>query len=279
MSISLAIASAVLFGVWKFGIGQYRDRVSSYAIVLVTSLAGILIYLAAAWRTDKLMVDPKDVLPGTLAGICVLVASLLMLKAFQRGKLGVVAGIGAAQCVVPLAYSILIGEALSLVDVGGIVVIAIGIVVFFAPAMRRKPGVTYSVAVIVLSLAAAFFWGAAIVFVDRGSRVSIPITVLISLVPQILFSAVMMMFVGRSVQGLSRPSVIRLVGAGVAFAVGNVALFTAANMGDIGVVSVLSGLSPLVVAVLALVFLRERMARSELVAMGITIVGAGLLVI
>ena len=57
------------------------------------------------------------------------------------------------------------------------------------------------------------------------------------------------------------------------------ALFMAANMGDIGVVSVLSGLAPLVVAVLALVFLRERMTRSEFVAMGITIVGAGLLVI
>ena len=279
MSIFLALASAVLFGVWKFGIGQYRDRVSCYAIVLVTSLAGILIYLASAWLTDKLIVDPQDLLPGMLTGICALVASLLMLKAFQRGKLGVVAGIGAAQSLVPLAYSILIGEALSLIDVGGIVVIAIGIAVFFLPAMRRKPGETYSVAMIVLSLAAAFFWGAAIVFADLGSRVSIPITVLMSLAPQILFSAVMMIFVDRSVEGLNRPSLIRLVGAGVAFAIGNMALFMAANMGDIGVVSVLSGLAPLVVAVLALVFLRERMTRSEFVAMGITIVGAGLLVI
>ena len=124
MSISLALASAVLFGVWKFGIGQYRGRVSPYAIVLVTSLVGIAFYLVSSWRTDAMLFAPKDVLPGTVAGICALIASVVMLKAFQRGKLGVVAGIGATSGLVPLAYSLLIGEELSLSDAVGIVVIA-----------------------------------------------------------------------------------------------------------------------------------------------------------
>jgi drug/metabolite transporter (DMT)-like permease len=212
-----------------------------------------------------------------VAGICALTATVLMLKAFQRGKLGVVAGIGATSGLVPLAYSILIGEALSLSDVAGIVVIAIGITVFFLPAMRRTPGEARSVAAIVLSLAASLFWGLTIVLEDRGSRVSIPITVLISLVPQILFSAVMLAFVERSLGGLTRPSLLRLAGAGAALALGNVVFFNAASIGNVGVVSVLTGLAPLVVAVLALVFLRERMTRSELMAMGITILGAGLL--
>jgi drug/metabolite transporter (DMT)-like permease len=279
VSVTLAIASAILFGVWKFGIGQYRGRVSPYAIVLVTSLVGIAFYLVSSWRTDAMVFAPKDVLPGTVAGICALIASVLMLKAFQRGKLGVVAGIGATSGLVPLAYSLLIGEELSLSDVVGIVVIALGITVFFLPAMRRTPGETSSVEAIVLALVASLFWGLAIVLEDRGSRVSIPITVLISLVPQILFSAVMLIFVSKSFGGLTRPSLIRLAGAGAALAMGNVLFFTAANLGNVGVVSVLTGLAPLVVAVLALMFLRERMARSELVAMGITIAGAGLLAI
>ena len=279
VSVTLAIASAILFGVWKFGIGQYRGRVSPYAIVLVTSLVGIAFYLVSSWRTDAMVFAPKDVLPGTVAGICALIASVVMLKAFQRGKLGVVAGIGATSGLVPLAYSFLIGEELSPSDVVGIVVIALGITVFFLPAMRRTPGETSSVEAIVLALVASLFWGLAIVLEDRGSRVSIPITVLISLVPQILFSAVMLIFVSKSFGGLTRPSLIRLAGAGAALAMGNVLFFTAANLGNVGVVSVLTGLAPLVVAVLALMFLRERMARSELVAMGITIAGAGLLAI
>ena len=277
VSITLAIASAVLYGVWKFGIGQYRGRISPYAIVLVTTSVGTVIYLISSWRTDAMTFSPKDVLPGTVAGICALTATVLMLKAFQRGKLGVVAGIGATSGLVPLAYSILIGEPLSLSDVAGIVVIAIGIAVFFLPAMRRTPGEARSVAAIVLSLAASLFWGLTIVLEDRGSRVSIPITVLISLVPQILFSAVMLAFVERSLGGLTRPSLLRLAGAGAALALGNVVFFNAASIGNVGVVSVLTGLAPLVVAVLALVFLRERMTRSELMAMGITILGAGLL--
>ena len=277
VSITLAIVSSVLYGVWKFGIGQYRGRISPYAIVLVTTSVGTVIYLISSWRTDAMTFSPKDVLPGTVAGICALTATVLMLKAFQRGKLGVVAGIGATSGLVPLAYSILIGEALSLSDVAGIVVIAIGITVFFLPAMRRTPGEARSVAAIVLSLAASLFWGLTIVLEDRGSRVSIPITVLISLVPQILFSAVMLAFVERSLGGLTRPSLLRLAGAGAALALGNVVFFNAASIGNVGVVSVLTGLAPLVVAVLALVFLRERMTRSELMAMGITILGAGLL--
>lgn len=277
VSITLAIVSAVLYGVWKFGIGQYRGRISPYAIVLVTTSVGTVVYLISSWRTDAMTFSPKDVLPGTVAGICALTATVLMLKAFQRGKLGVVAGIGATSGLVPLAYSILIGEALTPADAIGIVVIAIGIAVFFLPAMRRTPGEARSVAAIVLSLAASLFWGLTIVLEDRGSRVSIPITVLISLVPQILFSAVMLAFVERSLGGLTRPSLLRLAGAGAALALGNVVFFNAASIGNVGVVSVLTGLAPLVVAVLALVFLRERMTRSELMAMGITILGAGLL--
>jgi drug/metabolite transporter (DMT)-like permease len=279
VSVTLAIASAVLFGVWKFGIGQYRGHVSPYAIVLVTSTVGIAFYLVSAWRTDRMMFAPKDLLPGTVAGICALIATVVMLKAFQRGKLGVIAGIGATSGLVPLAYSFLIGEALSPSDVVGIVVIALGVTVFFLPAMRRKPEETHSVEAIVLALVASLFWGLAIVLEDRGSRVSIPITVLLSLVPQILFSAVMLIFVNKSLGGLTRPSLIRLAGAGAALALGNVLFFTAANVGNVGIVAVLTGLAPLVVAVLALVFLRERLTRTELSAMIITIAGAGLLAI
>ena len=277
VSETLAIASAILFGFWKFGIGQYRGRVSPYAVVLVTATVGIGFYLVSAWRTDRMVLAPKDLLPGLVAGICALIATVLMIKAFQRGKLGVVAGIGATSGLVPLAYSILIGQALSRADVLGIIVIAIGIAAFFLPAMRREPGETYSLAAIVLSLVAAVFWGVTIVLEDRGSRVSIPVTILISLVPQILFSVVMLVLVEKSLGGLTRPSLIRLAGAGAALALGNVVFFTAANLGNVGVVSVLTGLAPLVVAVLALIFLRERLTRWELTAMIITLAGAGLL--
>ena len=64
-----------------------------------------------------------------------------------------------------------------------------------------------------------------------------------------------------------------LAGAGLALALGNMTYFAAANEGDIGVVSVLGAMSPLVTALLAVIFLRERLARLEVTAFGIVLVG------
>jgi uncharacterized membrane protein len=65
-----------------------------------------------------------------------------------------------------------------------------------------------------------------------------------------------------------------IAGSGIAVALGNIAFFTAANEGDIGVVAVLGSLSPMVTALLAAIIFRERLTRSDYVAFAIVIVGA-----
>ncbi|MBM3685661.1 MAG: DMT family transporter [Actinobacteria bacterium] len=67
--------------------------------------------------------------------------------------------------------------------------------------------------------------------------------------------------------------------AGFALALGNMAYFAEAKEGDIGVVSVLGALSPLVTALLAVVFLRERLVRLEVVALGVVFLGTVLVVL
>lgn len=68
-------------------------------------------------------------------------------------------------------------------------------------------------------------------------------------------------------------------GFALALALGNMAYFAAANEGDIGAVSVLGALSPLVTALLAVVFLRERLVRLEVVALGVVFLGTVLVVL
>ena len=58
-----------------------------------------------------------------------------------------------------------------------------------------------------------------------------------------------------------------------------VEFFSAANQGNIGVVSILGSLSPLVTALLALVLLRERMARLETIALAIVVAGTCLVAV
>ena len=274
----LALGSAILNGMWKFGIGQYRGRISVYSVILGSSTSAALVYLLFGLFSQDLVFDAMDETRGFLGGLFNLIGTILVLKAFERGKLGVVTGVAAASTLVPLTWSILTGEHISLVAASGIVVILGGLLAFYLPNMRLKPGETNSTAAILLATAAALFWGVAIVVIDIGSRVSVTGTMLMSQLPQITFTLIMVAMVKRSLGGLTRRSLATLASAGVALGLCNILFYTAANEGNIGVVSVLGSLSPIVVALIAVAFLKEQMVRLEKVAMVIVIVGTCLVV-
>ena len=279
MYVLLALSSAVLYGIWEFGIGRYRGRVKVYGIILVSAIATTITYLLNGVFRHDLMLDKSDVLPGLLGGSFNLIATILALKAFARGKMGVVTGVAAASILVPLGYSYLMGEELSRLSVIGIGVTVAGLIAFYVPNMKVKPGETNSVIAIVLAGGAALFWGLATVVVDIGSRVNVAGSLLMSMMPQILFTFVVVAVVHRSWGGLTRRSIAPIAGAGVALALANLAFFTAANEGNLGVVSVLGSLDPIVVALLALIFLKEKMARSDQVALLIVIAGTCLVAV
>ena len=132
---------------------------------------------------------------------------------------------------------------------------------------------------ILLALAAAAFYGLAIVVLDVGSLQSVNATLALSQIPQIVLAAgILLLASGQSMQGVTGGAVTVIAGSGVAVALGNIAFFTAANEGDIGVVAVLGSLSPMVTALLAAIFFKERLARSDYLAFSIVIVGAAFVV-
>lgn len=279
MYVLLAIASALLYGVWKFGLGQYRGKVSAYAVVLVSASAAALIYFVFGALSQDLFFDKADILPGLLGGVCNLVGNTLIVVAFERGKMGVVSGVAATSTLVPLLYSLVIGEPLAGGAAFGICLMVIGLAAFYVPSMKSRGGETTSASSIALALVAALAWGVAIVIIDVGSRVSLTGTMLVSQVPQILFTGVALAVFLKSWGGLTATSTATIAGAGVALGMGNLAFFTAANEGDIGVVSLIGSLSPIVVALLAWGLLKQRMAKSEMAALVIVLAGTCLVVI
>ena len=80
-------------------------------------------------------------------------------------------------------------------------------------------------------------------------------------------------------EGVAPRAIAVLAAAGVALALGNIAFYNAADEGDIGVVSVLASLSPLVTALLALAFLHERLERREVIALLVVLGGTALVVV
>lgn len=280
--IALALSSGVMLGMWKFGLSIYRGRISSYAVVLFSAAAAAVAYVVLGLLAGTLTFDTRDLVAGLLGGACNLTGTLLLLKGYERGKVGVVTGIAASYVLVPLAYSFVIGEQITWMIGMGVLVIIAGVATFYSASMQEKSEVNSSRAPIFLALGAALFWGLAILVLDSGTRVSVPGTLVVSQVPQVIFTLVMVV-VGsrnsRALEGVSARAIAVLAASGVALALGNIAFFSAADEGDIGVVSVLASLSPLVTALLALAFLHERLERREILALLVVLGGTALVVV
>ena len=290
--IALALSSGVLLGIWKFGLSFYRGRISSYAVVLFSAAAAAVAYVVLGSLAGTLAFDAQDLLAGLLGGACNLTGTLLLLKGYERGKVGVVTGIAASYVLVPLAYSFVIGEQITWVMAAGVLVIMAGVAIFYSASVQKKSLQEKSMQErseaasarmpIVLALGAALFWGLAIVVLDEGTQVSVTGTLALSQVPQVAFTLVAVLLASRTSRafaGVSPRAIVVLAAAGVALALGNIAFFTAADEGDIGVVSVLASLSPLVTALLALAFLRERLERREILALAVVLGGTALVVV
>ncbi len=274
----LAITSAVLFGVWQFAIGQFRGRVPREMVVLTCSAAAGVTYLALGLASGEFLLDALDTSRGLVGGLLNLGGTLLILKAYEQGKIGVITGVGATYALVPLAYSFFLGESIGGLGAVGLVFVLLGLLIFYVPAVTQKvPGESHSVSAILVALAAALCWGLAVIVLDIGTRVSVTGTMFISQIPQVLVALVLATAVKKVWGRIDRRSMIVIVGAGFAVALAQISFFTAANEGDIGVVSVLSSLSPLVTTLLAVILLREWLRRREVVALVVVVAGTCLI--
>ena len=280
--VALALLSGLLLGVWKFGLSVYRGKASVYLIVLISASAAAVSYVLLGMLSGTLSFNDEDVIAGFIGGACNLAGTLLLLEGYRRGKVGVVTGMAATYVLIPLGYSFLIGELISPIMAAGVGVLFLGMATFYAGSMRdhSRPSSPTERTALFFALGAALFWGLAVVVLDVGTLVSITGTLTMSQLPQVAFTLIAVLIGAKSSPvGLTGRMVSTLAGAGFALALGNMAYFAAANEGDIGVVSVLGALSPLVTALLAVVFLRERLARLEVVALGVVFLGTVLVVL
>ena len=189
--------------------------------------------------------------------------------------MGVVTGIGSASCLVPLIYSIAIGELLSTQDLLGLALFSVGLILFCVPRENPGKGLNLSTTAFSCSFLAALFYGIGIIVLDYGTHESLAGTLLISMLPQISLAAINL---GRSTSYENRLSISSfaiLSLSGTALAIANMAFYAAADEGgfNIGLASVIRSLNPLVIALLARLLLNERMSQSEIVALVIVLIG------
>lgn len=278
MYLILAIASALLFGLWQFAIARNRATVPREMVVFASSGVAGLTYLVLGIASGTFSLTLDDIGAGLIGGLLNVAGTLAILKAYELGKIGVVTGVGACYALIPLAYSFVLGETLGVIAGIGLVLILVGLLIFYIPALnQRLPTATHSARAIPIALIAAAFWGLAIIVLDLGTKESITGTMFISMIPQVGIALILATAVKKVwAVGMDRRSMSIIVAAGVSVALAQITFFAAANLGDIGVVSVLGSLSPLITSLLALVLLHERMRRLETLALFVVVAGTAL---
>ena len=212
-------------------------------------------------------------------GVLYVSGTYLLLLAYQRGKVAVAGGVASAETLVPVAFSVATGVAVTVSTGLGVVLMIGGLVAFYVPHAisrgsqggqdARGQGVS-----VLLAIGTALCWGTGILVLDLGSRSSVTGTLVVEQFTQVLVVLVVVLAnPRRQLASLSWRAGAVVAGAGAALGLANIAFFSAAQEGNIGLVTVLSSMSPMITALLAVAFLKERLTRIEVSALVIVVVG------
>jgi drug/metabolite transporter (DMT)-like permease len=276
LAIALALGASFCYGVSNF-LGPQLVRRHQLVTVLVLSqvaaLAACMVYLGLEGGRA---LSSNDTLIALLAGAGNAGGLIGFYKAAELGPLSIVAPIGAAGAVVPVAWSLTHGDALSVAQAAGLALALGG-----AMLVARRTGAHHPArypdprAAALWAAASAVAFGVFLTALPKASAHGRAWALLDARVALVVLMAI---WAGRELR------TIRLTSASVLFAVpgvllvgGTIMYTTAAAHGQLSLVSVLGSLFPIVTVGLGMGLLGERL--SPVQALGAATALAGIVLI
>ncbi len=270
----LALAASLAYGTSDFLAGVQCRRRSVWSVVAISQPTALFVagvFLLLNWSSPVGLIDVLAPFLGGLAGGCAIVVYYL---ALSIGTMSVVAPIVAACALVPVVVGLASGERGTAVQYAGMA-LTLGGIVLSSRAEARNSG-HVGLRSVIFAVAAAIGFGAMMVGLSATDGQDVYWTVFAARLGST--AAVYSYLVARTPRldvPLRALPVLAAVGV---LGVGANALFTlATTTGYLSVVSVLATLSPVVIAIYARVFLRERLTPAQLVAAGVVLGGVVML--
>lgn len=279
MPLFLGLASALFWGTADFVGGTQAKRLAAVAVAFWSQLIGGLALLAFVlllgedWRAE-------GILWGAGAGLCTGAALVLFYRGLASGQMALVAPISGCAAIIPLAVSVVRGEAPNALEWAGIALALAGIVLVSRPVDDAGVSGASRRAAVVMALGAALGFGMFYVLVDQGAQTGAsPLWVVAGARGG---SITVIAIIGLASRGLARPGpALPLVALTGLLDTSANALFAYATIyGNVGVVSVFSSLYPVATVALAAILTSERMtplrlAGAALALGGVALVSAG----
>jgi drug/metabolite transporter (DMT)-like permease len=268
----LALCSAALWGTGDF-IGGLSTRTLNVLVVLFWSqLVGLL--GVAVWVGLSGAERPGAVLLWAVAaGLSAAVGLGCLYRGMAVGAMGIVAPISATSPIVPLAVSVVGGDAPTAVQWVGIALALVGIVLVSREPGGAGPRFAEGVG---LALVASLGFGLFLVGMGEAAQASTPWAITTARFSSVV-ALLIVLAATRTVPRVRRGLIVPVIAVGIFDTGANVLFAFATTHGSLGVVSVLSSLYPLATILLARAVLHERLGAGRTAGGLIALGGAALI--
>lgn len=276
MAIFLALFSSLIWGSADFEGGRLAKRLPAIAVTGVSQAFGlifglIIVVTTGQWRAPAFGLHGYF-FPAIIAGITGYLGLVFLYAGLASGRMGVVSPISSLCAIIPVTVALLSGEHVPFLQGIGIVIALVG--AFCASGPEISQGLPLRP--VLYAFGAAVGFGTALTFMARGSASSALMTMVIMRLTTFLVSSSIAIKY-RSVGGIQKSDVSRLIFVGVADFSANLFLGIASTQGLVSIVMVLGSLFPIMTAVLAFKILHERLHRVQYAGIVLAVVGVAII--
>jgi len=277
MAALLALISSGLWGAADYHGGNLSKKFPPTAVLSVTQIIGLIFGIIIATATGswdaQALGDQGYLLSGIAAGFSGYVGLICLYRALATGRMGVVSPISAMSALIPLLYAIFfLDERFSTLVTIGVVLALLG--AFMASGPEVSQGLPLKP--VVLALGAAVGFGACLVCMAEGSQSSAVMT-MVSMRGATLIVSISILIHLRGTGGMGKANIPLLVFIGVADFSANLILGIATTKGLVSLANVLGALYPIMTALLAFIFLKERLHKVQYAGIVSAVLGVALI--
>ncbi|MBQ1088763.1 EamA family transporter [Streptomyces sp. B93] len=282
MTAFFALTTSLLWGLADFGGGLLTRRTPALTVVVVSqaiaaAVLGAIVVLTGGWSEA----GPR-LWFAVGAGLVGPIALFAFYQALALGPMGVVSPLATLSVAVPVGVGLFLGERPGLVQMAGIAVAVGGVVLAGGPQLRGAPVQRRTV---VLTLVAALGFGTVFALIAEASTtltglflaLFVQRVVNVAVGGAALYAAVRRGAPALPADGFPWASLPALAFVGLADVAANGTYSLAAQRGPVTVAAVLASLYPVVTALAARGFLRERLRAVQATGAGLALAGTLLL--
>jgi drug/metabolite transporter (DMT)-like permease len=277
MATLLALLSSLLWGSADYHAGNLSKRLPTMVVLGINQAFGLLfgialILISGGWFAPSL--DSSGYLiNGALAGLSGYAGLLCLYAGLSSGRMGVVSPISSLSVLIPLFFALFIkGDELATPVMMGVIAAIIGGFLASGPEMTQG----LPMRPVLLALGAALGFGSALTFMAIGSQDSSLLTMTTMRATTFFVSLAFFIKIGN-LGGVSKKDIPLLAAIGIADFSANLLLGVATTKGLVSIAMVLGSLYPIATAILAYIFLHERLHKVQY--LGIVLAVGGVAVI